>query len=93
MNPLDVLLPHIDNVFQLIFGLAFLATQIYQIRQGRRIEKQTNGLIASTVESATAAGLAAGENKGRTEEQARIAAKLALSDEVAAHLEEIKKHD
>lgn len=74
--------------------------QLYQLRQANeiksttvQIKKQTNGLIAETVRSAAAIAHAEGEQKGRLMEQARIAAKQAVADEVAIHLSEIRSHD
>lgn len=66
--------------------------QLFQLKQGRRIEKQTNGMVASSVLSASIAGEARGETKGRIQEQARIAAKLAVADTAAAVLESSKQH-
>jgi hypothetical protein len=64
--------------------------QLYQVKQARRIEKQTNGMVANSVDAAGVAGEARGEAKGRIQEQERVAAGLAISDEVAANLERAK---
>jgi hypothetical protein len=88
--------------FWAVMGYLTIQTlgQIYSKRQGDRIERQsarieeqTNGLVQHQVDAATIAGHAQGEIAGVQKEQVRVAAKLALSNEVEAHLEEIKKHD
>jgi hypothetical protein len=74
--------------------------QLYQLRQASQlkvtsetIRKQTNGLIAETVKNAATIAHSEGEQKGRMQEQARMAAKQAVADEVATHLAEIRSHD
>jgi hypothetical protein len=75
-------------------GKAIVIWQNHQLAKNEEvIKEQTNGLVDKAVVAAALAGEARGEQKGRIEEQARVAAKLALSDEVAAHLEEIRQRD
>ena len=73
-------------------------TQLYQLRQAGQLKaqtselkKQTDGLVTSSVAMANKEGLARGQIAGAITEQARVAAKLAVADEVAARLESIKQ--
>ena len=94
MNFPDVHDPYSLIAFALL--IAFQAFQIWQNAaiksQGNVIEKQTNSLVDHTIQAAEAAMHAKGEAAGVIKEQARVAAKTALADEVAAHLQEIKQH-
>lgn len=80
--------------------LLFLAVQsliqLWQVRQGSKaqaialdIKKQTNGLIEKTVQASSTIAFSQGELKGRIQEQARVADKLAIADEVAQKLAKV----
>jgi hypothetical protein len=62
-------------------------------KQASLIQKQTNGLVDSSIKAAEATARMEGELAGASKEQARIARKLALSDEVAANLASLKSND
>jgi hypothetical protein len=92
--------PQTDNIWQFLGWLVGLIYLVYiseqnrkQLRQGKKIEEQTNGLISKTVSAAEEAAHARGELVGAAKEQARIAKKLALSDEAAKRLAEVKSND
>jgi hypothetical protein len=92
--PTDLPTPSTRWEFWAVLGYLTLQSllQLYQLKQTHKIEKQTNGLIDSTVQAAKASSRMEGELAGAAKEQVRIAAKLAISDEAAANLERIKNH-
>jgi hypothetical protein len=77
----------------IIFLILQSLVQLFQLRQGNQIKTQTNGLVEAKVKAAEEAAHLAGQQDGILKEQARIRTQLALSNEVNAHLEELKKHD
>jgi hypothetical protein len=87
------LIPAIHNVWEFVFGLAFLCSQAWQFWVLHRIKKQTNGMVEASVASARQSGVAQGELVGAAREQARVAAKLALANEVESHLAELGRHE
>jgi hypothetical protein len=83
--------PDVHDKYSLIAYVVLLAFGCYQMWQNRQIQstgneirKQTNGMVVSAVKTASAAGHAEGELSGTSKEQARSAALLVLSEEVAA---------
>lgn len=75
-------LPEVHDPYQLIAFLVLIGINLYQMRQNNQIktkavtiEKQTNGLIQTTIAAVSIAARAEGINTGRQDEQLRIVAK------------------
>lgn len=65
MNPFEV-----HDIYSLLGMLALIGFQIWQIRESRAIKRQTNGLVAHTIEAVSQTAHLEGEKIGVLREQA-----------------------